>query len=1252
MYGRWEGELWFHRRHMWPVPSSSKPSVAAPSNSFVLIDTNSFSKDGRTIHVGDCALFKPSHNSLPFVGLIRKLKVGKENNLTLSVNWLYRPADIKLKEGASLEAAPNEIFYSFHKDEIPAASLLHPCKVAFLPKNLELPSGISSFVCRRVYDIESKCLWWLTDQDYINERQQEVDKLLDKTRVEMYGALQTQTGGRSPKPLNGSQLKPSSDNVQNSSSSISSHAKSKKRDHGVHKSKVDDADSGQLRPEHIIKTEISKITDKGGLMDFQGVEKLIQLMRPENTDKKLDLSSRTMLVDVISVTERFDYLTRFVQLRGLSVLDEWLQEIHKGKIGDGNGSPKENDKSVEDFLFSLLRALDRLPVNLHALQTCNVGKSVNHLRSHKNSEIQKKARSLVSTWKRRVEAEMTMIETKSSTSRGGSWPSKSMMSDVSHLGNRRSTSTSQPSPLKSPQQPKVNNNNNNSGEPAAKSPADKLAATGGGGGGGGGGSSDMPSSGTKEGRSSSTTHSPNNSQSCSSDHGKTGSVYNSRNSSNGFHGSTTPGNEKGNLGKIRNFGNEKGAGHVSDVSIVDNGNNQSVVAPSEKQDQKTSGKTVNDSLQSNVEKMDTDGKDGMEGCDDAKSATVTVVLPDEHGGSSSGVTPKPGKLYEPSYSSINALVESCAKFSEASVSVSPSMGDDGGMNLLASVAAGEISRSDVACSPPLPEDSCSANVAKLRRIVQDEDNGPHVSGDSKDATFGKGEVRVGSESESLIPVAVKPEVKTGMVEVEEKSGDDKTMEKNVILPESCKVETQVNEESASWSSSDMHDEEKKKLVNNRSRNLQESQATTTSCGDADLAIKFEERDDDKKAGIHNEMDSGTSVSHENVGKHEADDPDSTVNISATTPVAETETETVVKLDFDLNEVVPSDDGNQGEVDGNQNQNHTLPSSNSPVDGNRSPFITVAAPAKGPFYPSENLSRTKPELGWKGSAATSAFRPAKPVRPLFDFDLNIGVDDSGQNNAHENSGGGLDLDLNACQEPPETVQLPPRVFPSNSNSSRGFDLNGPGVEEAININPSGGETVQFQKKGMQFLPAVPNMRVNNNMDIGVNMSSWFPPNNTYPTTITIPSIQEQSYVPSQRMLSPVLSSTPAVVPFQYSPFPFETNFPLPNSFPPVSTAYMDSSPAGGPTSAPGPGPGPICFPTQTQLVPMPYRPSYFMSLPGGSSNPGKWGGGGGGGGGGLDLNSGPGGGTGGVSKRKEPDGGWDGDRISYKHPSWQ
>jgi hypothetical protein len=84
----------------------------------------------------------------------------------LSVNWLYRPADVKLAKGVVLEAEPNEIFYSFHKDDILAASLLHPCKVAFLRKGVELPSGVSSFVCRRVYDTASKCLLWLTDPDY------------------------------------------------------------------------------------------------------------------------------------------------------------------------------------------------------------------------------------------------------------------------------------------------------------------------------------------------------------------------------------------------------------------------------------------------------------------------------------------------------------------------------------------------------------------------------------------------------------------------------------------------------------------------------------------------------------------------------------------------------------------------------------------------------------------------------------------------------------------------------------------------------------------------------------------------------------------------------------------------------------------------------------------------------------------------------------------------------------------------------
>lgn len=127
-------------------------------------------QDGRKISVGDCALFKPSQDSPPFIGLIRWLKSSKDNNLQLGVNWLYRPAELKLAKGSLLDGVPNEIFYSFNKEEIPAASLLHPCKVAFLPKGSELLTGTSSFVCWRVYDIEKQCLWWLTDPDFFNVR--------------------------------------------------------------------------------------------------------------------------------------------------------------------------------------------------------------------------------------------------------------------------------------------------------------------------------------------------------------------------------------------------------------------------------------------------------------------------------------------------------------------------------------------------------------------------------------------------------------------------------------------------------------------------------------------------------------------------------------------------------------------------------------------------------------------------------------------------------------------------------------------------------------------------------------------------------------------------------------------------------------------------------------------------------------------------------------------------------------------------
>ncbi len=98
----------------------------------------------------------------------------EEQVVKFSVNWLYRLADEKeLAKGVALleAAAPNPIFYAFHKDDnVSAASLLHPCKMVFLGKGVELPSEVFSFVCCHVYNTTSKCLWWLTDCDYVNVR--------------------------------------------------------------------------------------------------------------------------------------------------------------------------------------------------------------------------------------------------------------------------------------------------------------------------------------------------------------------------------------------------------------------------------------------------------------------------------------------------------------------------------------------------------------------------------------------------------------------------------------------------------------------------------------------------------------------------------------------------------------------------------------------------------------------------------------------------------------------------------------------------------------------------------------------------------------------------------------------------------------------------------------------------------------------------------------------------------------------------
>ncbi|CAA6661466.1 unnamed protein product [Spirodela intermedia] len=781
-----------------------------------------FSLDGRRILIGDCALFQAG-NSPPFIGIIRWFSPGKQDQLKLGVNRLYRPSEVKLAKGILLEAAPNEVFYSFHKDEISAELLLHPCKVAFLRKGVELPQWISSFVCRRVYDSTNKCLWWLTDQDYIDDQQEEIAKLLGKTQVEMHAAVQP--GGRSPKQLNGpaQQPKPGTDSVQNNNASLPSQVKGKKRaEKGDQASdsikrerllKADDGDSNSFKVESTLKAEIEKITDKGALINVDAVEKLVQLMQVDKGERKIDLAGRILLADVIAATDKNDCLGRFVQLRGVPLLDDWLQEAHKRKNGDGT-TPKECEKSVDELLLALLHALDKLPVNLEALQTSQVGKSVNHLRSHKNSEIQKKARSLVDTWKKRVDVEMTKLEmTKlndaksTGTNQAASWPGKPGFSEVSYGGNKRSGSSE--ASLKSPVAQsstckslpvKASHGDSvmklNSGQSASVKLPSTLATSLSIGtkdsqskAGGSSWTAELPLTAIEE-KSSGSSQSQNNSQSCSSDHGKQGSAWKEdaksstsgsthankvsggtsrqRKASNGLVGTGSSGAQKdSSLSKpsplSRNLQLEKVPQHglpgerTGDAPSADHGNNQRLIVrlpnPGRSPARSTSGGCFEDSSQTstwssspvaaekvghinqrtklknddcrasvttdvNAESWHSNDLKGADGVDGADKSTTAVrdekhMSTDKSGKAADAFKPtslsesKPVKTFD-TLSPINALIESCVKYSEASAS---SGGDDSGMNLLASVAAGEISKSNL-LSPSGPPDPCTTNKVK------------------------------------------------------------------------------------------------------------------------------------------------------------------------------------------------------------------------------------------------------------------------------------------------------------------------------------------------------------------------------------------------------------------------------------------------------------------------------------------------------------------------------------------------------------
>ncbi|XP_024527470.1 uncharacterized protein LOC112345293 [Selaginella moellendorffii] len=236
----------------------------------------------------------------------------------------------------------------------------------------------------------------------------------------------TVQGGGAPSKSTSSPSQPKLDASQNAGGSLTPN-KSKKRERIESSNEANkrersvNLEDGDSKSDQTVE-EFGGI-DKDGLTSVAGVEKLVTAMQQDRSDGSKKpaycANKRTVLSAAILATENHEYLDRFVQLGGVALFHEWLQEAYKGKSGDGE-SPREAIKGVEELLLTILSALEKLPVDLQALR-CQVGKSVNNLKSHKNLEIKEKARKLVETWKKRVGDEMNSSGGAKAAGHGSAW---------------------------------------------------------------------------------------------------------------------------------------------------------------------------------------------------------------------------------------------------------------------------------------------------------------------------------------------------------------------------------------------------------------------------------------------------------------------------------------------------------------------------------------------------------------------------------------------------------------------------------------------------------------------------------------------------------------------------------------------------------------------------------------------------------------------------------------------------------------
>lgn len=134
---------------------------------------------------------------------------------------------------------------------------------------------------------------------------------------------------------------------------------------------------------------------KDGLTVPSRVEELVGIMQKEKDFVVKNIGDATrqwaVVASALSATENRDCLDRFIQLDGLGLIDRWLKQVQKF----GNNT---NEDFVEESITAMMGALEKLHIDYELSVSSGIWITVKSLLGHSSSQVQDRARALFDSW--------------------------------------------------------------------------------------------------------------------------------------------------------------------------------------------------------------------------------------------------------------------------------------------------------------------------------------------------------------------------------------------------------------------------------------------------------------------------------------------------------------------------------------------------------------------------------------------------------------------------------------------------------------------------------------------------------------------------------------------------------------------------------------------------------------------------------------------------------------------------------------